>query len=81
MRITQGTFSYLPELSDQQITAQVDYCLDKGWALAIEYTDDPHPRNTYWEMFGPPMFDLRDAPASCASWLTAARLFRSTTSA
>lgn len=61
MRITQGTFSYLPELSDQQITAQVDYCLDKGWALAIEYTDDPHPRNTYWEMFGPPMFDLRDA--------------------
>lgn len=60
MRITQGTFSFLPDLTDEQITRQIDYCLAKGWALAIEYTDDPHPRNTYWEMFGPPMFDLRD---------------------
>jgi ribulose-bisphosphate carboxylase small chain len=61
MRITQGTFSFLPDLSDAQIGRQVDYSLANGWALAIEYTDDPHPRNTYWEMFGPPMFDLRDA--------------------
>ena len=60
MRITQGTFSFLPDLTDVQITRQIDYCLAKGWALAIEYTDDPHPRNTYWEMFGPPMFDVRD---------------------
>ena len=28
--------------------------------MNIEYTDDPHPRNTYWEMFGNPMFDLKD---------------------
>lgn len=61
MRITQGTFSYLPDLSDDQVRAQVEYCLARGWALSIEYTDDPHPRNTYWEMFGQPMFDLRDA--------------------
>ena len=63
MRITQGTFSFLPDLTDAQIARQIDYCLAKGWALAIEYTDDPHPRNTYWEMFGPPMFDLRDLAA------------------
>lgn len=61
MRITQGTFSFLPDLDDTQITAQVEYCLENGWAIGIEYTDDPHPRNTYWEMFGNPMFDLRDA--------------------
>ncbi|MGZ8474749.1 MAG: ribulose bisphosphate carboxylase small subunit [Candidatus Limnocylindria bacterium] len=61
MRVTQGTFSYLPDLTDEQISAQVEYCLEQGWAVAIEYTDDPHPRNTYWEMFGLPMFDLRDA--------------------
>ena len=60
MRITQGTFSFLPELSDAQITKQIEYCLDKGWAVGIEYTDDPHPRNTYWEMHGNPMFDLKD---------------------
>ena len=61
MRITQGTFSFLPDLTDAQITKQIDYCLGKGWALGIEYTDDPHPRNTFWEMYGMPMFDLHDA--------------------
>ena len=61
MRITQGTFSFLPDLTDAQITKQIDYCLGKGWALGIEYTDDPHPRNTFWEMYGNPMFDLKDA--------------------
>ena len=61
MRITQGTFSFLPDLTDDQIRAQIEYCLAQGWALSVEYTDDPHPRNTYWEMFGMPMFDLRDA--------------------
>jgi ribulose-bisphosphate carboxylase small chain len=61
MRLTQGTFSFLPDLTDAQIEAQIAYCLSKGWAVSIEYTDDPHPRNTYWEMFGNPMFDLKDA--------------------
>lgn len=61
MRITQGCFSFLPDLTDDQIKAQVQYCLDNGWAVGLEYTDDPHPRNTYWDMWGPPMFDLRDA--------------------
>lgn len=60
MRITQGCFSFLPDLTDEQISAQVEYCLQNGWAVGIEYTDDPHPRNTYWEMWGHPMFDLRD---------------------
>ena len=60
MYITQGTFSYLPPLTDDQIKAQVQYCLDNGWAVSIETTDDPHPRNIYWEMWAQPMFDLRD---------------------
>jgi len=61
MRITQGCFSFLPDLTDEQIAAQVAYCLNNGWAIGVEHTDDPHPRNTYWEMWGNPMFDLRDA--------------------
>ena len=61
MRITQGCFSFLPDLDDVQITAQVEYILGQGWAVGLEYTDDPHPRNTYWEMWGNPMFDLKDA--------------------
>ena len=58
MRITQGTFSFLPDLTDDQIEAQVQYALERGWAISVEYTDDPHPRNSYWEMWGMPMFDL-----------------------
>lgn len=59
-RITQGQFSFLPDLTDEQITSQIKYALNQGWAVNVEYTDDPHPRNTYWEMFGMPMFDLKD---------------------
>jgi len=60
-RVTQGQFSYLPDLTDAQITSQIEYALKNQWAVGIEYTDDPHPRNTYWEMFGMPMFDVRDS--------------------
>ncbi|KQW67905.1 ribulose bisphosphate carboxylase small subunit [Methylibium sp. Root1272] len=60
-RLTQGQFSFLPDLSDAEITLQIEYGLGKGYAWSVEYTDDPHPRNTYWEMYGNPMFDLRDA--------------------
>lgn len=60
MRITQGQFSFLPDLTDEQISSQIKYMLRNNWAVNVEYTDDPHPRNTYWEMWGMPMFDLKD---------------------
>ena len=60
-RLTQGQFSFLPDLTDKQISAQIDYALGQGFSVSVEYTDDPHPRNTYWEMWGNPMFDLKDA--------------------
>ncbi len=63
MRITQGTFSFLPDFSDEEIKEQVQYCLDNGWPVSIEYTDNPHPRNVYWEMYGLPLFDMKDAAA------------------
>ncbi len=63
MRVTQGTFSFLPDLSEAQVRRQVEYALGRGWAISIELTDDPHPRNVYWEMWGLPMFDQRDAAA------------------
>jgi ribulose-bisphosphate carboxylase small chain len=63
MRLTQGTFSFLPDLTDEQIRRQIQFCIDNNWAVNIEFTDDPHPRNTYWEMWGLPVFDARDAAA------------------
>ena len=66
MRVTQGTFSFLPDLTDEQIEAQIHYALDRGWAISVEYTDDPHPRNSYWDMWSLPLFDLRPEQADVA---------------
>jgi len=66
MRITQGAFSFLPDLTDEQISAQIAYSLDHDWSISIEYTDDPHPRNSYWEMWGQPIFDLERDQADVA---------------
>jgi ribulose-bisphosphate carboxylase small chain len=60
-RLTQGTFSLLPDLTDEQIKKQIDYLVKQGFAVSIEYTDDPHPRNPYWEMWGLPLFDVPDS--------------------
>ena len=72
MKVTQGQFSFLPELTDVEISMQVEYALGQGWAVAIEYTDDPHPRNAFWNMWGHPMFDLQD-PAGVMMELKACR--------
>lgn len=63
MRITQGTFSFLPDLTDEQIKKQISYAMSKNWAINIEYTEDPHPRNSYWELWGLPLFDVKDTAA------------------
>ncbi len=63
MKLTQGTFSFLPDLTDEEIRKQVEYCLSNDWPINVEFTDDPHPRNSYWEMWDFPMFDLTDAAA------------------
>jgi ribulose-bisphosphate carboxylase small chain len=58
MRVTQGAFSFLPDLTDEQIAAQIRYALDQGWSMSVEHTDDAHPRNSYWEMWSQPCFEL-----------------------
>lgn len=63
MRLTQGCFSFLPDLSDAQIEKQVTYAIRQGWAMNIEWTDDTHPRNSYWELWGLPLFDIKDPGA------------------
>ena len=63
MRLTQGAFSFLPDLSDEQIKAQIEYCISKGWAVNVEWTDDPHPRNVFWDLWGLPLFDIKDPAA------------------
>jgi ribulose-bisphosphate carboxylase small chain len=73
MHLTQGTFSFLPPLTDEQIARQIRYALDCGWPISLEYTDDPHPRNSYWELYGLPMFDLHDVNGVMAKLADARR--------
>ncbi len=72
MYLRQGTFSHLPELTDAEIGAQIRYALLNNWPVSIEYTDDPHPRNVYWEMWGLPLFDL-DEPEGVLAEINACR--------
>jgi ribulose-bisphosphate carboxylase small chain len=60
-RIAQGTFALLPDLTDDQIKKQIEYALKKKFAVSVEWTDDPHPRNCYWEMWGLPLFGVPDS--------------------
>jgi len=62
-RISQGCFSLLPDLTNEQIKKQIEYAIKSGFSVSIEYTDDPHPRNCYWEMWGLPLFDVADSAA------------------
>jgi len=63
VRLTQGAFSFLPDLTDDQIKKQIEYSVAQGWAVNVEWTDDPHPRNVYWELWGLPLFDIKDPAA------------------
>jgi len=61
VRIQQGAFSLLADLTDAQIKKQIEYAIKKGFSVGIEWTDDPHPRNCYWELWGLPLFNVPDA--------------------
>ena len=63
MRLTQGAFSFLPDLTDEQIVKQIQYAINNNWALNVEFTDDPHPRNSYWDLWGLPLFGIKDPAA------------------
>jgi len=50
------TFSYLPEMSDEQIRKQIQYIIDRGWNPGIEHTEPENAFSNYWYMWKLPMF-------------------------
>ena len=56
MKITQGCYSYIPDVTQAQIESHLQLGLVNKWAVSLEMTSDPHPRNTYWEMHREPRF-------------------------
>jgi ribulose-bisphosphate carboxylase small chain len=50
------TLSYLPPLTDQQITKQVQYMLDQGYIPAVEFEKNPKPADHHWTLWKLPLF-------------------------
>jgi ribulose-bisphosphate carboxylase small chain len=55
------TFSYLPSLTTSQVLRQVQYLLQQGLVPAVEYIEQPAPRDHYWTMWKLPLFEARAA--------------------
>lgn len=54
------TFSYLPEMSEEEIRKQVEYIVEQGWQPAIEHTEPERCMDQYWYMWKLPMFGETD---------------------
>ena len=55
-----GTFSYLPEMTSDQIRKQVEWIVRHGWNPAIEHTEPENAAGSYWYMWKLPMFGETD---------------------
>lgn len=54
------TFSYLPQMTTEQIRKQIEYIVKKGWNPALEHTEPEHLMDNYWYMWKLPMFGETD---------------------
>ena len=61
-----GTFSYLPPLTSEEITRQVEYMLARGWACSIEHVEPARAMDTYWYLWKLPMFGEQSSAAVMA---------------
>ena len=59
-RTFDGAFSFLPELTQDEIYDQVVYLINQGWAPSIEHDSAQYLTATYWDMWKLPFFGLRD---------------------
>jgi ribulose-bisphosphate carboxylase small chain len=50
------TLSYLPPLTDQQISKQIQYILNQGYIPAIEFNEVSEPTEAYWTLWKLPLF-------------------------
>ena len=54
------TFSYLPEMTLEQVEAQIRSTVERGLVVGFEYTDDPDPYDHYWTLWKLPLFGVTD---------------------
>ncbi len=55
------TLSYLPPLTDAQISKQIQYVIEQGYIPAVEFNENSQPTECYWTMWKLPLFSARSA--------------------
>lgn len=53
------TLSFLPPLTDQQISKQIEYMLEQGYIPAVEFEENPKPTDHHWTLWKLPLFEAR----------------------
>jgi ribulose-bisphosphate carboxylase small chain len=53
------TLSFLPPLTDQQISRQIEYMLEQGYIPAVEFEENPKPTDHHWTLWKLPLFEAR----------------------
>lgn len=54
------TFSYLPELTEEEVASQVRSILERGLVVGIEHAEEPDPYDHYWTLWKLPLFGVRN---------------------
>jgi ribulose-bisphosphate carboxylase small chain len=60
------TFSYLPQMSSDEIRTQIQYIVDRGWNPSVEHTEPENATGSFWYMWKLPMFGESDVDAILA---------------
>ncbi len=53
------TFSYLPAFTSEQVEKQIQYFLNNGCVISIEYSSQPGPALAFWDWWKLPLFNMR----------------------
>lgn len=54
------TFSYLPDLSPEEVRSQIVWLVKQGWTAAVEHTAPDGLDSDFWHLWKLPMFDVVD---------------------
>lgn len=57
--MTNEAMSFLPPLSPEEVTRQVEHILQQGYVPMIEYAEAPSPDEYYWRLWPLPKQDER----------------------
>jgi ribulose-bisphosphate carboxylase small chain len=71
-KYTLETFSFLPDLTADEIFDQVVYIINQGWTPSIEHDKPENAAAHYWGMWKLPFFGMRD-PMDVLSEIEACR--------